>query len=131
MTIGERCTGERTLGGGMFDVISAVAVIREAIEQRRQLTFVAEHRYRLCCPHALGTKDGAWHVVVRQLNDDGAEHRAAGGSRWRCFALADLLDVRAHDGDWPADPPSTGRVEGTDDLARAVALNLVATASAS
>jgi hypothetical protein len=117
----------------MFDVISAVAVIREAIERRRQLTFVADARYRLCCPHALGMKDGAWHVVVRQLNDDGAEHAGAAGAagaRWRCFALADLLDVRAHDGDWPADPPQSACADGLDDLARAVALNLGATAPA-
>jgi hypothetical protein len=83
----------------MADITSNVAIIRDAIYQRRQLLFTAANRPREICPHVLGTtRGGVWRVLGWQFGGDSAEGPLPD---WRCFELRDITtDIAVRDGAW-------------------------------
>jgi hypothetical protein len=85
--------------GAMADITSAVAVIRAAIYQRRQLLFTAANRPREICPHVLGTtRGGVWRVLGWQF---GGDSRDGPLPDWRCIELKDITsEIVARDGLW-------------------------------
>jgi hypothetical protein len=82
----------------MLETISMVSVIRNAIQNHLQLTFVAKDQPREICPHVLGTKKGVWHVLGWQfagLSNTGPL------PEWRCIELRDIsTEIVAREGEW-------------------------------
>ena len=76
---------------------SKIALLRDAIQNRRQIKAIARDLPRVFCPHILGTKDGHWYVVVWQF-----EGYANTGDlpNWRCFGLDELNKIEVQDGPW-------------------------------
>jgi hypothetical protein len=83
----------------MADIASAVAIIRDAIYQRRQLLFTAANRPREICPHVLGTtRRGVWRVLGWQF---GGDSRDGPLPDWRCIELKDIsAEIVVRDGLW-------------------------------
>jgi len=83
----------------MADIASAVAIIRDAIYQRRQLLFTAANRPREICPHVLGTtRRGVWRVLGWQFDGDTAEGPLPD---WRCIELKDISsEIVVREGRW-------------------------------
>lgn len=53
--------------------MSNYSELRQAIIHRQQVTCIYQDRYRECCPHAIGTKNGRSHVTFTPaLPDCGA-----------------------------------------------------------
>ena len=82
-----------------------ISVVRDAIIHHNQIAFttfgddgIAQRR--VACPHILGTKEGEWHMLVWQVNDESEKGFTPGAQRWRCFDLADVTDVRTYEGVW-------------------------------
>jgi len=75
-------------------------IIRDAIINHRQLVFDATGYHRIACPHILGTKNGSWHVLVWQINDDSEKGFKEGEQRWRCFDVNDISNLVAQNGEW-------------------------------
>jgi hypothetical protein len=75
-----------------------IALLRAAIQDRLQITFVCDGRPREACPHILGAKgDGRWAVLVWQFS--GGSKRG-GIPEWRCFELRDMGELRTRPGEW-------------------------------
>jgi hypothetical protein len=78
------------------------ATLRKAIRARRAITCIYRDHARAACPHILGyAKDGSEAVFVFQFAGSSSRGLPRGGA-WRCFYLAEVHDVRAHDGPWRA-----------------------------
>jgi predicted DNA-binding transcriptional regulator YafY len=83
----------------MQSLRAKIAVLQAAIRGRLQVTGRSGDEPREFCPHALGRKGKAWHVLAWQF---------AGGSRsglpaqgqWRCFDLDRLEGLAARPGEW-------------------------------
>ena len=73
-------------------------VIRDAIRQRRQLTFYYDGLYREVCPHAVGMKDGQWHLFVWQFG--GSSRGGLKGENWRCMVVSHIASLTVRDGQW-------------------------------
>jgi len=57
---------------------------------------------RASCPHILGyAEDGSEAVLVFQFAGGSSRGLPRSGA-WRCFYLADVGDLQAHDGPWRA-----------------------------
>jgi hypothetical protein len=82
----------------MADVSPMIAIIRDAILKRQQLSFVASERRRELCPHVLGTRQGVWHVYGWQF---GGDSREGDIPDWRCIDLNSITShILARDGEW-------------------------------
>lgn len=74
-------------------------ILAEAIGDKRQVIARYQDEERIFSPHALGTKQGVYHVLVYQF---------AGGSRsglptegeWRCLNIDELSEIRLEPGAW-------------------------------
>ena len=84
----------------MMLTTTMVSVIRDAIRNRLQLTFWCNGHYRQVSPHMLGRKNGEWHMLGWQINDDSEKGFAPEGSRWRCFELEDMSQLESQEGEW-------------------------------
>lgn len=75
------------------------ALLERAIEGREQVVATYEGAVREFCPHALGRKGDARHVLAYQF---GGESRSGLPSRgeWRCFAVAQLVGAILRPGPW-------------------------------
>lgn len=77
----------------------AYALVRQAIEERRQIhASYGGHRRRMC-PHVLGTKEGRSRALFFQFAGGSGRGLAPDGD-WRCLPLDRLTDVSVHDGPW-------------------------------
>ncbi len=77
-----------------------VAVLKDAIKHRRQISFRARGHYREACPHVLHTRDERiWAVLVWQCGGTCDEGVPAGGD-WRLFDLAEITELSVVDGGW-------------------------------
>jgi hypothetical protein len=83
----------------MSDIALNVAIVRDAIYQRRQLLFTAANRPREMCPHVLGTtRGGVWRVLGWQFAGESNEGPLPD---WRCIELKDITsDVIVREGIW-------------------------------
>jgi hypothetical protein len=75
-------------------------LIRSAIRDRRQIAFWSTGYHRIACPHLLGTKLGAWHLFVWQINDESEHGFEPGAQRWRCIEIGDITGLEIHPGEW-------------------------------
>jgi hypothetical protein len=79
--------------------MSAYQVLRQAVVNRQQVTCIYQGRYRECCPHAIGTKQGQQHVMMFQFAGDSSKGLPPGGE-WRCMDVNQLSNVSVKDGPW-------------------------------
>lgn len=77
----------------------AYALIRQAIEERRQVHAAFGGYQRRMCPHILGTKDGLPRALFFQFAGGSSRGLAPGGD-WRCLPLDGLTEISVHDGPW-------------------------------
>jgi hypothetical protein len=76
---------------------SKIALLRDAIENTKQIKAVARDLPRVFCPHILGATNGHWYVVVWQF--DGYSN-SGDLPNWRCFGLDDLSEIEVRAGSW-------------------------------
>jgi hypothetical protein len=74
-------------------------LVRQALEERRQVHATYAGHRRLLCPHVIGTKAGEPRVLFFQFGGTSARGLAPGGA-WRCLPIAGLSDVSVEDGEW-------------------------------
>jgi hypothetical protein len=75
------------------------ALVRRAIEERRQVHATYDGHQRRMCPHVLGAKDGQPRALFFQFAGSSGRGLPPGGD-WRCLQLHGLTDVSVHDGPW-------------------------------
>lgn len=78
------------------------SIIRQAIEDQKQVIATYGGRVREMCPHAIGTKDGREQAIFFQFAGESSKGLPAGGE-WRCLAIEGLSDVSVRDGAWQTD----------------------------
>ncbi len=76
---------------------SKIALLRDAIENTRQIQAMARDLPRVFCPHILGTTNGHWCVVVWQF--EGYSNKGD-LPNWRLFALDELDEIQVREGPW-------------------------------
>ena len=76
---------------------SKVALLRDAIENTKQIQATARDLPRVFCPHILGTRNGHWYVVVWQFE---GYSNSGDLPNWRCFRLDELNELQVRDGPW-------------------------------
>jgi hypothetical protein len=75
------------------------ALVRRAIEERRQVhATYAGHRRRMC-PHVIGTRAGQQRALFFQFAGGSSRGLPPEGD-WRCLPLDGLGDVSIHAGPW-------------------------------
>ena len=84
----------------MFSV--TYLMIRDAIIRMKIVEGYYDQRWRIMCPHAIGTKRGREQALFYQFAGDSSSPLGAPGSpdNWRCMPIAGLSQVRVVDGDW-------------------------------
>jgi hypothetical protein len=75
------------------------ALVRRAIEERRQVDATYDGRQRRMCPHVVGTTDGRPRALFFQFAGGSGRGLPPGGD-WRCLLLDGLTDISIHDGPW-------------------------------
>jgi hypothetical protein len=75
------------------------ALVRQAIEERRQVHATYGGHRRRMCPHVIGTKDGEPRALFFQFAGGSGRGLKSGGD-WRCLSLQGMTDVSVHDGPW-------------------------------
>jgi hypothetical protein len=77
-------------------------LLRSAIRDRRQVVAYYQGHRREFCPHVLGTKAGKARVLVFQFGGETSHGPIVSpqDGDWRCFEVAELLDVELRDGEW-------------------------------
>ncbi|HET6997446.1 MAG TPA: hypothetical protein VFI03_02565 [Solirubrobacterales bacterium] len=75
------------------------ALVREAIEGRRQVHATFDGHRRRLCPHVIGTRNGEPRALFFQFGGASSRGLLPGGD-WRCLPLDGLSDVSVHDGVW-------------------------------
>jgi hypothetical protein len=75
------------------------ALVRRAIEERRQVHATYAGHQRRMCPHVIGTRAGQPRALFFQFAGGSGRGLAPGGD-WRCLPLDGLSDVSARDGSW-------------------------------
>jgi len=74
-----------------------IALLRDAIENAKQVKATARNLPRIFCPHILGQRNGYWYVVAWQF--DG--YSSAGDlPNWRCFEVDGMEEIEILDGPW-------------------------------
>ena len=74
-----------------------IALLRDAIENTRQMQAMARELPRVFCPHILGTMNGHWYVVVWQFE---GYSNTGDLPNWRLFALDELDEIQVREGPW-------------------------------
>lgn len=75
------------------------ALLEHAIAHREQVIATYDGERREFCPHVLGTKNGARHVLGYQFGG-GSRHGLPSGGEWRCFDVDGLRNVATRPGTW-------------------------------
>jgi hypothetical protein len=75
------------------------ALVRRAIEERRQVHATYAGHQRRMCPHVIGTRAGQARALFFQFAGGSGRGLATGGD-WRCLSLEGLSGVSIHDGPW-------------------------------
>ena len=78
-------------------------LLKQAIQDRQPVAARYDGGVREFCPHALGTKRGARHVLAYQYGGSSASGLPAGGE-WRCLDVGRLTDVEVREGEWHTTP---------------------------
>jgi hypothetical protein len=80
-------------------VENTYALVRRAIEERRQVHATYAGHQRRMCPHVIGTRAGRQRALFFQFAGGSSRGLLPGGD-WRCLRLDGLSDVSIHDGPW-------------------------------
>lgn len=75
------------------------SLIRDAIENERQVTCTYQGHHRELCPHIIGWTGGKERLLAFQFGGSSSSGLPADGE-WKCLALAQVRDARARDGEW-------------------------------
>jgi hypothetical protein len=75
------------------------ALVRRAIEERRQVHATYGGHQRRMCPHVIGARAGQERVLFFQFAGGSGRGLPPGGD-WRCLRLVGLTDVSIEDGPW-------------------------------
>jgi len=78
-------------------------ILRQAMLTGAPVSFWYKGHGRLACPHVLGFKRGAEHVLVYQYGGGSASGLPPGGE-WRCLNVSEMSNVRPISGGWHTDP---------------------------
>ncbi len=81
------------------------ALVRRAIEERRQVDATYGGHRRRMCPHVIGTRDGEPRALFFQFAGGSGRGLPPGGD-WRCLLLDGLSEVSLRDGAWHSRPHS-------------------------
>jgi hypothetical protein len=83
--------------------MDAYTVLADAISTKQQVVAHYHGEERVFSPHALGTKNGAYHVLVYQYAG-GSRSGLPPGGEWRCLDVAELSEIRLEPGPWRTAP---------------------------
>lgn len=77
-------------------------LVRQAIQQRKQVVAVYQGHRRVLCPHVVGYKNGHEQALFYQCGGTSSSGLGPMGSKenWRCIPLAMMSDVTIQDGEW-------------------------------
>ncbi len=75
------------------------SLVREAIENERQITCTYQGHDRELCPHVIGYLDGEERLLAFQFGGSSGSALPHGGA-WKCLRVAEMRDTRARDGRW-------------------------------
>lgn len=82
-------------------------IVREAIQNKRQIVGNYDGYVREMCPHCIGkSKDGGEQALFFQFAG-GSKTGLPPGGQWRCFDLSRLQNVAAREGQWYSGPAHT------------------------
>lgn len=76
------------------------AIIRDAIQHKKQIIATYDGLVREMCPHCIGrNKEGAEQALLFQFAG-GSKKGLPPGGQWRCLELSKLSNVSSRDGPW-------------------------------
>jgi hypothetical protein len=78
-------------------------LLAEAIAGKQQVVARYHDEERVFSPHALGTKQGTYRVLVYQFAG-GSHAGLPEGGEWRCLNVEELSDLRLETGAWHTAP---------------------------
>ena len=78
---------------------AAYKLFRRAILEEKQVTCAYNGHHRELCPHIIGHTKGEEKVLAFQFGGTSSTRLPPKGE-WRCLVLANIEDVRLHDGPW-------------------------------
>jgi len=74
-------------------------LLTEAINQKKQVTAYYDGLYREMCPHVMGWKNGAMHVLSYQFAGQSSSGLPPEG-QWKCMDVDGLSQLTVRDGLW-------------------------------
>lgn len=82
--------------------MSNYEILRDAINGKRNVSFVYDGLHRECSPHALGGKKDKLNCLVYQFAGQTSKGPITGDAvnNWRCLDIAKIDDLRVIDGEW-------------------------------
>ena len=75
-------------------------LIKEAIEQKKQVYADYKGHRREMCPHILGTKNNIRQALFYQFGGSSKTGLKKNGRDWKCMKLDDLENVSVKEGEW-------------------------------
>ena len=90
-----KISGEGPGGGRIY------ALLRTAVNEKKQVTALYGGLLRKFCPHALGMKRGDPHCWAFQFGGESSSGPVGPKDKsWRCFRVNGLSQVAVRDGEW-------------------------------
>ncbi|MGB8735516.1 MAG: hypothetical protein WCD20_05230 [Rhodomicrobium sp.] len=83
-----------------------IALLRDAIKNKKQVIALGRKLERVFCPHILGTRNGTWYVVVWQFE---GFSNMGDLPNWRAFDLREIEEIVLRDGPWQTGKLRRGR----------------------
>ena len=82
--------------------MSNYELIKQAIENKKQITAQYQGYYREMCPHVIGTKGGKQQALFFQFGGRSKTQGIVTSStgKWKCLLIEGLSDVDIQDGSW-------------------------------
>jgi len=79
----------------------SLQAIRDAIKHKQPISAIYRGRYRILCPHVVGTKNGLWNVLSYQSGgESGSGLSGDTAKNWRCMRVSPLQGVGATHTRW-------------------------------
>lgn len=77
-------------------------VIKEAIQNKKQIIAQYRGHAREMCPHVIGVKSGRQQALFYQFGGTSSSGQITPNSpnNWRCIPIQGLSNVRSQDGEW-------------------------------
>ncbi len=91
-------------------------IIRDAIQNKKQVVATYQGYVREMCPHVLGSKNGQIQALFFQFAGGSSSGLPPGGS-WRCIPLDGLSNVSSRVGPWHTGSSHTQEQTCVDNIA--------------